>query len=114
MWLSDAAQSTPPGTSPPDSFTADATALIASLGPVATTIMTGIDQQKLLDFNMKLISMGKPPLTAEQLAALQSSASPQLSLGLGADTSALVKDALIGAAVLGGGFLLVKALTSRR
>lgn len=113
MWLSDAAAGTAPGTSP-DGFVADATALVASLGPVATTIMTGMNQQKLLDYNLRLIAQGKPPLTADQLIALQSSSSPQVSLGLGADTSALVKDALIGAAVLGGGFLLVKALTSRR
>lgn len=109
MWLNDAAQGTAPGTTPASGDWV--TNLTASLAPLATSIIQGIDQQKLLDYNLKLIAAGKPPLTAEQLAALQSSSAAQVNVGLGSETQTLLKDALLGGGLLVGAFLLVRLLS---
>ncbi len=104
--LSDAATATAPGTS----TSGDIASIVTALAPVATGVIAQMDQQKLFDYNLQLIAAGKPPLTADQIVAMQSSFTPQLNVGLGTDTAALAKDALIGAGLLLSAFLVVRMI----
>lgn len=107
MWMGDAAQGTPPGTSP-TGF--DFTGLVTALAPLATTVMSAIDQQKLLDYNMQLLAQGKPPLTPDQLVALQSGFAPQVQVGLSTGTTNVVKDIAIGGGLLVGALVIINML----
>ena len=107
MWLGDATDGTPPGvTADPNSIAG----IVSSLAPLATSVLAAIDQQKLLDYNMQLIAQGKPPLTSDQLVALQAGFTPQFNVGLSAGTTSTVEKIAIGAGLLVGAVIIVNAL----
>jgi hypothetical protein len=85
--------------------------LIASLAPLATTVVSAIDQQKLLDYNLQLIAAGKAPLTPDQLVGLMSGTTPTVNVGLGTGTLSVVEDIAIGAGLLFGAFVIINALS---
>jgi len=98
------------GDTPAPAIDPTVAAIIASIAPLAQAGLQAWDQQSILDMQKALIAAGKPPLTADQISQLMAGVTPGVSLGLSTDTQTLVKDALIGAAVLVGGFLLLKAI----
>ena len=110
MWLGDAAQGTPTGTAPTDWLTG----LESFAQTIVPTVLQTIDQGKLLDYNTALIAAGKTPLTAAQMQALQAGSAPTLNLGLSGQTQSLLTDALIGGALLIGGYLLISSISKRR
>ena len=111
MWLGDAtttADGSVPGVSSDVSTWTD---LTKTLAPLATTIFTALDQQKLLDYNISLINAGKPPLTADQLVQLQSGFTPQVNVGLGSGTLTAVEDIAIGAGLLVAALFVINQLS---
>lgn len=107
MWLGDATDGTVPGvTADPNSIAG----IVSSLAPLATSVISAIDQQKLLDYNLQLIASGKPPLTSDQLVQLQAGFTPQFNVGLSSSTMSTVEDIAIGAGLLVGALIIVNAL----
>jgi hypothetical protein len=103
MWLGDA---TPGVTPDPNSWAA----LFQGLAPLATSVVSAIDQQKLLDYNLQLIAAGKPPLTSDQMIQLSSGTTPQFNFGLSPAATNTVEEIAIGAGVLVAAFLVIHAL----
>lgn len=111
MWLgADSTAQTPSGVSPDTQDPNSITGIISSLAPLATTVMTALDQQKLLDYNMQLIAQGKPPLTPDQLVALQSGSAPAVALGLTQGTTNVIEDIAIGGGLLIAAIFVINLL----
>ncbi len=104
MPIGDATGTTPDVTSATPSSTND---WISTIGNVLTQGMNLYGQLQLQNTNMKLISQGKPPLTAAQVASM----APQVNVGLSPD----VKSAVLNySLIIGGGGLLVVLLMMRK
>ena len=102
---------TPPSYSipaaPPPGVTPDSTAsIISSLTNLAQAGLSAYGQIQLQNLQMSLVKQGKPPLTANQVAAM----APQLNVGLAPSTQNILMYAAIG----GGALLLLSMLSKSR
>ena len=103
--ITPSAFSIPPA--PPPGVTPDSTAsIISSLTNLAQAGLTAYGQIQLQNLQMSLVKQGKPPLTANQVAAM----APQLNVGLAPSTQNILMYAAIG----GRALLLLSMLTKPR
>lgn len=114
MHLSDTSTliSPDPNAAPTYVVGAPATGVTADAAPswftdISNVLTQGINaygQLRLQDLNMNLISQGKPPLTAAQVASM----APQLNVGLSPDIQAKIQQYMIFGGI---GVLALVALT---
>lgn len=96
----------PPGTSPD----AQGAGWWSNLTNLLTMGLSTYGQVRLQDLQMDLIKSGRPPLSAQQVAAM----APQLNVGLAPDLQQnLLKTALLGGAAVLAVVMLTKANRGR-
>lgn len=110
MWLgADGSAQTPSGTSPDSSDWFSN--LVTGLPTLATTIINGMNQQSLLDYNLTLINQGKAPLTPQQLISLQAGFTPGINVGVGQETLSTMTNLAIGGGLLIAGVFLFSQMS---
>jgi hypothetical protein len=85
----------------PTGVTPSSTPILSALAKLIPAGLTAYQQLQLQNLQMNLIKQGRPPLTAQQIAAM----APQLNIGVAQDTQRLL--------MYGGGALLALVLISQ-